>query len=484
MYRSLALLTGGLVWLSTAAVYAGDPLLEQLYGSGVHAYFSGMNSRSPDQAEEHFRKAHELLSNAISGETKDPRAHYFRGLVYIRLGRGTEAEIDFEKGSQLESSGDLDNVNRVAKSLERVQGADRVKLEDHRFKARMAALKEAQKVQKARYEQVRREEERVLREHVEAVPDQPVDVALPAENDDPFAVAPEDQPPEAAPAATDDPFAPGPAEPAVPMDDDPFAAEPEQPAEQPAPVGGQPKPGGVLGAVVRSLGKAVGGGDQPATPTEPAIPGGADPFDADPGAAAPAAEPAIPGGADPFGADPGAAAPAAEPAIPGGADPFGADPGAAAPAAEPAIPGGADPFGADPGAAAPAAEPAIPGGADPFGADPGAAAPPAEPVIPGGADPGAAPVGDDPFSAEPPVPAEPAAPAADDPFGGAAAAPAKAAPAPAAGGAAADPNDPFAAEPVAPAQKMAPATDDPFAAEPAPSTQKMPAAPANDPFAN
>ena len=418
MYRSLALLTGGLVWLSTAAVYAGDPLLEQLYGSGVHAYFSGMNSRSPDQAEEHFRKAHELLSNAISGETKDPRAHYFRGLVYIRLGRGTEAEIDFEKGSQLESSGDLDNVNRVAKSLERVQGADRVKLEDHRFKARMAALKEAQKVQKARYEQVRREEERVLREHVEAVPDQPVDVALPAENDDPFAVAPEDQPPEAAPAATDDPFAPGPAEPAVPMDDDPFAAEPEQPAEQPAPVGGQPKPGGVLGAVVRSLGKAVGGGDQPATPTEPAIPGGADPFDA------------------------------------------------------------------DPGAAAPAAEPAIPGGADPFGADPGAAAPPAEPVIPGGADPGAAPVGDDPFSAEPPVPAEPAAPAADDPFGGAAAAPAKAAPAPAAGGAAADPNDPFAAEPVAPAQKMAPATDDPFAAEPAPSTQKMPAAPANDPFAN
>ncbi|MBU4399720.1 MAG: hypothetical protein KKE86_10345 [Planctomycetes bacterium] len=219
MVRSIVfiLLAGGLVSLCAATASAGEAVLGQEYGSGVHAFFTGDNIA-----------AHERLTAAIKGGSKDPRAFYFRGLVYLKLGRGPEAAMDFRHGAELESK-DLNRFYNVGKALERVQGEARIELERYRVEARMAALEEVERIRKARYEAIRREEARVLREQALAAPEEPIKPApaTPAEADNPFAVPEEENPfavPEKKPAAQPDkkPAAKPPAE------ENPFADEAEK----------------------------------------------------------------------------------------------------------------------------------------------------------------------------------------------------------------------------------------------------------------
>ena len=158
MFRCIALVVGAVVYLSANSLPAQDAVLGQKYGYGVHAYFAG-----------DYLKAYGQLSAAIEGGSKDPRAFYFRGLAYLKLGRAQEASMDFQKGAELESK-DVNKFYNVAKALERVQGQARVALEDHRVEARMAALEEAEKVRKIRYEAIQKEEARVLREQAAAAP--------------------------------------------------------------------------------------------------------------------------------------------------------------------------------------------------------------------------------------------------------------------------------------------------------------------------
>ena len=101
--------------------------LAAAYGSGVHGYFAG-----------DYDRAYEDLTNAIEAGTMDPRAYYFRGLAALRLGRSDEAEADFTAGATRESEGM--GAWPVARSLERVQGPDRLRLERHRTRARVALL--------------------------------------------------------------------------------------------------------------------------------------------------------------------------------------------------------------------------------------------------------------------------------------------------------------------------------------------------------
>jgi hypothetical protein len=261
MFRSIVLLVGGLASLCASSLFAQDAVLGQKYGLGVHAYFAG-----------EYPKAHEQLTAAIDGGSKDPRAFYFRGLAYLRLGRAQDANVDFQKGADLESR-DVNKFYNVAKSLERVQGADRVALENYRINARMAALEQAEKMRKARYEAIQRDEQRVLREQaLVPTPPEPAKgaaAAQPATDVDLFA-APEDK---AAPAAEKKAAAPPkagkkataaepaekpakaearekkPAEvPAAPTADDPFAvkpagkAEPAKPAAEEKPAADEKKP--------------------------------------------------------------------------------------------------------------------------------------------------------------------------------------------------------------------------------------------------
>jgi hypothetical protein len=156
MLRNLVLLGCGVVLLSTASAPAQDAVLGQLYGNGVHAYFAG-----------DFTRSYEQLSAAVTAGSRDPRVYYFRGMAYLKLGRAPEATLDFQKGAELESK-DLNRSFNVARSLERIQGPARQQLETYRVDARLAALAEADKIRKARFEAIQREEQRVLRSQAAA----------------------------------------------------------------------------------------------------------------------------------------------------------------------------------------------------------------------------------------------------------------------------------------------------------------------------
>ena len=62
MVRNLTLLVGALVLPSAVSLHAEDAVLGQLYGSGVHAFYS-----------RDYLKSHEYLTTAIGGGTQDPR---------------------------------------------------------------------------------------------------------------------------------------------------------------------------------------------------------------------------------------------------------------------------------------------------------------------------------------------------------------------------------------------------------------------------
>jgi tetratricopeptide (TPR) repeat protein len=152
MSRRLVFFVAALVFQLAAATQAQEAVLLQLYDKGVHEYFSG-----------DYTKAFNQLTAAITAGSRDPRVYYYRGLSYLKFGRTAEAEADFRKAAQLESR-DVNKYYNVGKALERVQGTDRQLLETYRVQARIAAYKESERVRKARYEAIRREEARVLQQ--------------------------------------------------------------------------------------------------------------------------------------------------------------------------------------------------------------------------------------------------------------------------------------------------------------------------------
>ncbi len=96
------------------------------YGDGVHAYFAGNASR-----------AEQSLSSALVLNSQDPRIYYFRALSLLRQGRTAEARGDMLVGAALEAQ--RPNRFAVGTALMRVQGRDRLLLEQFRRQARLDA---------------------------------------------------------------------------------------------------------------------------------------------------------------------------------------------------------------------------------------------------------------------------------------------------------------------------------------------------------
>jgi hypothetical protein len=275
-------------------VFADDPLLEELYGRGVHAYYSR------DDAG-----AIEALSQAIAQGSTDPRVHYFRGLAQSRLGRPDEAKADFQAGAQLEAK-HSDKATLIGRSLERVQGSVRIELENTRRSVRFASRSNEQAVVQqtiANFENAEKEVVRNKKTTVRAA-------VQPAAAEE--AVA--------GPAAT---------KPAVAAAEvDPFGGS-ETPAAETAPA---PMPKPAVTDSADPFGEPAPATEKPATETPAPMPKpteGADPFGESPASESPAPQP-MPkpaAEADPFGdtpATPTAEKPAPMPAAE--ADPFGEAP--------------------------------------------------------------------------------------------------------------------------------------------------------------
>ncbi|MEP5990068.1 hypothetical protein [Rhodopirellula bahusiensis] len=117
---------GFLTTAQTNTASAQSAVLAEIYGRGVHAYNAG-----------NYSKAYELLSMAIDNNIRDPRAYYFRGLAASASGMGY-AEGDWQMGAELEARGG--DARSIGRSLSRIQGSQRLKLELVREKARLQAL--------------------------------------------------------------------------------------------------------------------------------------------------------------------------------------------------------------------------------------------------------------------------------------------------------------------------------------------------------
>ncbi len=241
MVTSMARAVFGLALIAVLAApttsAAQDAVLTQLYGAGVHQYFSG-----------NYNQAYSDLSAAVNAGSKDPRVFYFRALAAQRM--GGDARADLMMGASLEND-DVNGIYPVGKSLERVQGATRLSLERYRAAARAQNSQRQQQRDNARYEQRKRAEAEVLRAPTPPPPPlpkaddvPPPDAAAPADSaEDPFAEKPEgDEPADAEPkddAAADEdaPAEEMPAEDAdAPVEDAPAedAATDEASGDEPA----------------------------------------------------------------------------------------------------------------------------------------------------------------------------------------------------------------------------------------------------------
>jgi hypothetical protein len=241
---------------------AQDGVLAELYGSGVHAYFGN-----------DYAKAYDLLSRAINGGLNDPRAYYFRGLTNIATGRPHEAQADFQAGAQIEALGVFGPA--IGRSLVRVQGSQRMQLEQIRQQARLENQAEMAARAQRRYSEVQQAEAQVLREPPRPRPApvipgrRPAPViaadapspfaddamatgqptvqsrdALEDANIDPFAddgAAPAARPPAAAPETDADPFGGAP-------QTDPFGGAPDADPFGSAPADGDPFGGDPFGS--------------------------------------------------------------------------------------------------------------------------------------------------------------------------------------------------------------------------------------------
>jgi len=460
-------MVGGLIVVlavaSAPSAYGQDTVLADLYGQGVHAYYRG-----------DFAEAYQHLDSVVEQGTDDPRVYYFRGLFNIRLGNEDMAQADFQKGAELEM--DRRQVYPVGKALARVQGGDRLMLEEARDEVRVQTYLRKQAEEKARRQSLIKAEDRVLVQPGDS-PKSEIPVEVPeADDTDPFggsdpASAP--MPPTPVPSATPDatetpapsdmaPVAPAPTNPSS----DPFGDSPSDDSPMPAvdPFGSSEP------AMEEESGSdpfAPAGGNTPPAESDPFAPGGAaaPPAESDPFAPGdspapmpntPSADPFgdsmpadVPMG-DPFGAGPADDAVAPIPGASSGKNPVSAAfdalgnalipsvempelPGmpAGGPPSDAAMPpaagGSSDPFGPMPSGAPPADNdpfgppPAGQPSSDPFGPPPAGNAPMNPSVDPLGPTPsGSTPAGNDPFA---PPAGEPSAdpfgppPAGADPFG-------------------------------------------------------------------
>jgi len=101
-----------------------NPSPDQLYSLGVNAF----NSQRYSEAINWFNQLENL-------ETQDPRAFFFRGLSYSRMGNTSLAKADYETAARMEWTVTGRSFS-VPKALERIQGRERTAIEQYRQTAK------------------------------------------------------------------------------------------------------------------------------------------------------------------------------------------------------------------------------------------------------------------------------------------------------------------------------------------------------------
>ncbi|GEM_PF-5878321 len=253
-------------------------VLEELFSTGTHAYYAG-----------EYRRAYELLSEAIEGGLADARVFYMRGVVLHALGRPEQGERDFRRGAELEvrQQAEPQDINGF---LSRVQGRLRVKLETIRRAERLRVLRRIQAERRARYQAMLRRQQEV------SVPEKPGVDPLADQGELPPELASKIKRPQVTLTEVKVPTTAAKTQP----EPSPTASPPVAQNNPPSTPSNAPKPKpGTLKATGRVLGKilgglfrppanlpqggvplpGIGGPNPPGSPPQPAPPQGNNPFD-------------------------------------------------------------------------------------------------------------------------------------------------------------------------------------------------------------
>ena len=109
---------------------------DRVYGKGVHAFF-----------DRDYEGAVTILLQVEEMQSSDPRPYYFLGLAYLRQKKAEQAEQYLKKAAQLEYSGQTSRDYGVAESLRRIQGKERLRIEEIRSNERTnARIREQQRL--------------------------------------------------------------------------------------------------------------------------------------------------------------------------------------------------------------------------------------------------------------------------------------------------------------------------------------------------
>lgn len=182
---------------------------ETLYGQGVHAFFGN-----------DYREAADLLSEVEKLQSQDPRPYYFLALAHARLGQKDKADQYFQKAARLEWDSRSARDYNVSEALRRVQGRERLAIENYRTQARAEWLKEEKRRQEIKFGAEKEKDRQVIAQ-----------IAKPTVARAPFGAS------SVNPFASTAPAAPAPVakvnavqktEPAKKVDDDPFAASADE----------------------------------------------------------------------------------------------------------------------------------------------------------------------------------------------------------------------------------------------------------------
>lgn len=192
MFRATTFTAVFLLAAAASTARAQEAVLAEVYGEGVHHYFA-----------HEYDEAYKDFTLAIEHGLQDPRVYYFRGLTAAATGRPEEAVSDWRTGAVQEARGNY--TGSIGRALARIQGAQRLELEQVRQLVRVEERARAAARSRARYEAPEDAPPRSPR-NVDPAPAEPTP-AVPAP---PTPAAPEDPTPAVPPAPEDvrtNPFA-------------------------------------------------------------------------------------------------------------------------------------------------------------------------------------------------------------------------------------------------------------------------------------
>ena len=123
---------------------------ENLYGQAVHAYFDG-----------DYEGAVNLLTHVDELDPKnlykDPRPYFFLGLAYCQLRQTELADEAFKKAAKIEQESLAARDFDVSGALRRIQGAQRLRIEEYRKEAKSVREEKEQKSFEVKYRETESE---------------------------------------------------------------------------------------------------------------------------------------------------------------------------------------------------------------------------------------------------------------------------------------------------------------------------------------